>query len=890
MNNQIVNDMKAQPQWILHGKPGTTGKESKTPFLPNGDYFKADPALYADYETATANCKRLNYVGVGYEMLPGKGIVGLDLDHHYKGGQLDDIGREFVEAIGNAAYWEISPSGEGVRAFMYGSIPEDIPAMPKNHPNQTGVEMYGGHSVRYLTFTGNELPVDLPDVADPEQAMKQLFTKYNWRAADRTEQKTTEHPAQTQILPQIGRKVSRADAITAIRQNVDMKQFLERSGRSLYNCPFCGSGTGPHHTGAFGIVPANKSKFHCFSCHKSGDAIDLYMYNEHCDFNKALADLADEMGLEIMKNEQGDFNAALDAFNDYFDKRDAEQPKDENRAVSVDFSGYYDECMARLTDADAMGYITGRGISAATAQRYNLGYDPAADPTGKGYTTPRIIIPVTNTHYIARRTDLEQDYRVMNSTGGEQGIFNVGALYESRFVFVTEGPFDALSFLELGYPAISLNSTDNANKLLAILDGQRTDATLIIAMDNDADGQTAKESLKAELDKRNISNVTFDCSRKDPNETLVYDREAFEKAARAAADHATRPDNTLTYLGTEMFKEIEIFQNKIPTYFNKLDAKEALNGGFYSGLYIIGAVSGLGKTSLALQIADQVAAHGNDVIFFSLEQSRLELVSKSLGRYTSLMGCYVNQLAIRTNSMKDSERNRTAVNKAIEFYSDQIGNRMNIVEANFVCDALSIRDYVRGYIERTGRRPLVVIDYLQALKAPLVRKNMTEGEKDQLKALSRGTVKDKVDYSMTTLKQMTRELLVPVLAIATVSRDNYMVPFALESLKESGGIEYTADVVMGLQFQCLSSELFSGEAKGKLSEKREKLAEEMGKDPRKVELVCRKNRFGRGRFDIPLAFYPANDLFLPDNPYITKPNFKNYDEKKKYNDLNKIVF
>ena len=55
-----------------------------------------------------------------------------------------------------------------------------------------------------------------------------------------------------------------------------------------------------------------------------------------------------------------------------------------------------------------------------------------------------------------------------------------------------------------------------------------------------------------------------------------------------------------------------------------------IDNGLYPGLYTIGAVSSLGKTSFALQIADQIAEAGEDVLFFSLEQSRLELVSKSL--------------------------------------------------------------------------------------------------------------------------------------------------------------------------------------------------------------------------------------------------------------------
>ena len=67
------------------------------------------------------------------------------------------------------------------------------------------------------------------------------------------------------------------------------------------------------------------------------------------------------------------------------------------------------------------------------------------------------------------------------------------------------------------------------------------------------------------------------------------------------------------------------------TRFKTLD--EQLDGGIKQGLYILGAIPSLGKTTLALQIADNIAKE-HKVIVFSLEQSRFELVSKSLSRLT----------------------------------------------------------------------------------------------------------------------------------------------------------------------------------------------------------------------------------------------------------------
>lgn len=53
----------------------------------------------------------------------------------------------------------------------------------------------------------------------------------------------------------------------------------------------------------------------------------------------------------------------------------------------------------------------------------------------------------------------------------------------------------------------------------------------------------------------------------------------------------------------------------IPTGFKKLD--ENLGGGLFEGLYVVGAVSSLGKTTLVMQIADQIAQGEQDVLIFS---------------------------------------------------------------------------------------------------------------------------------------------------------------------------------------------------------------------------------------------------------------------------------
>ena len=145
----------------------------------------------------------------------------------------------------------------------------------------------------------------------------------------------------------------------------------------------------------------------------------------------------------------------------------------------------------------------------------------------------------------------------------------------------------------------------------------------------------------------------------------------------------------------------------------------------------------------------------------------------------------------------------------------------------------------------TGTRPTVIIDYLQILQpAPAdARKGKREG----------------IDSTVSELKRLSRELDAPIIVISSVNRANYQAPVAFESLKESGNIEYSADVVLGLQLQCLNEPLFADEKK--TVEKREKVKQEKQANPRKIELVALKNRFGVSSFSCFYKYYPHKDLF-----------------------------
>lgn len=632
--------------------------------------------------------------------------------------------------------------------------------------------------------------------------------------------------------------MDRTTAKQEVRRHYDCRQFLEKSKSGLYCCPFCGSGTGPHGTGALKVYDTNT--WTCHACNQSGDCIDLFQKVTGTDYNTALSYMAQDMGITI---DQYKPTAAED-----FAPEKASQDNETPNYIS-----YYKKCREQISDPAAVAYLQKRGISMETAAAYWIGFDPAADPAGapgatgeaapKKHPCPRLIVPINGSHYIARRIDGESLFKAMNPAGSEPGIFNEKALYaqEVQEVFITEGAFDALSIIEAGAVAVALNSAANADKLIKLLTDRRTDATLILCLDNDDRGRKATETIRAGLQRLNISFISADIcgGYKDPNEALQADRGTFIKAVNAAIRQGSaRPDNTAYYLQNLMGGEIERFKDDKKTGFKNLD-KEA--GGLYAGLYVLAAISSLGKTSFALQLADQLAAGGHDVIFFSLEQSRLELVSKSLARIT-----YQNDPAHPVTSLQIRRGNNfDEVQDAKADYIKAVADRLSIVEGNFSCNVSFIGDYIRQYVRRTGGKPVVFVDYLQILQPAEEAK--------------RQTIKETVDNTVTELKRISRELDLTVILISSVNRANYLTPIDFESLKESGGIEFTADVIWGLQLQCLNDPLF--DKQNNIKERRETIKKAKAANPRKIELCCLKNRYGIANFSCYFDYYPASDLF-----------------------------
>ena len=303
------------------------------------------------------------------------------------------------------------------------------------------------------------------------------------------------------------------------------------------------------------------------------------------------------------------------------------------------------------------------------------------------------------------------------------------------------------------------------------------------------------------------------------------------------------------YLEDVFIKDIEKFKSfkDRKTGFDNLDE---LTGGLYPGLYVVGAISSLGKTTFVHQIGDQLAAMGDHVLFFSLEQSRLEMVTKSLSRITAKMN---KDKAVSAIKIRGGKLTPEVIAAAEEY--NKIADHISIIECNFDVNVYSIIEYTKAYIEAFKVKPVVIVDYLQIIPPTDPRQSD----------------KEKVDSIVRGLKKLQSENDLVLFVISSINRANYLTPIDFESFKESGGIEYTADVVWGLQLQILNDDLFNQEKK--IKEKREKVRQAKKAIPREIELVCLKNRYGISSYSCGFKYDPRFDLFEPDNLYKVAEDF-----------------
>ena len=563
-----------------------------------------------------------------------------------------------------------------------------------------------------------------------------------------------------------------------------------------------------------------RNKVHCFACGADYDIFDIVGIDYGIYDNKAK------------------FKKTYEIFNVTIQKPE------------TDYKEFFKDAHRHITETD---YIALRGISDAVCERFMLGYvrywrHPKASVNVP--TSPRIIIPTGDNSYLARDTrsnlsDTEKKYS--KSKVGKIQIFNKDVLKTSdKPIFVVEGEIDALSIIEAGGEAVALGSIANIQAFLDLLKVTKPKKPLIISLDNDNAGRNASVTLCNALQTLEVSHRSYNpCGDfEDANEALVRSGDMFRdevcNAERVELNEYRK--NSTTHFLQDFINGIADSVNTpyISTGFKKLD--EALDGGLYEGLYIFGAISSLGKTTLINQIADQAAQLGNDILFVSLEMARNEIIAKSISRHTlrNILtdkgdihhAKTVRGITVGKRYLNYSDTEKDVINNSIKAYAEY-SDRIYIIEGMGDIGTAQIRDAVSKHISFTGNTPVVIIDYLQIL-AP---------------HNEHATDKQNTDKAVLELKRISRDFKTPVIGISSFNRANYREAVTMEAFKESGAVEYSSDVLIGLQLAGAGKKEFDANAEKK-------------RDPRQIELVILKNRNGKTGDKIEYNYYPMFNYFL----------------------------
>jgi replicative DNA helicase len=273
-----------------------------------------------------------------------------------------------------------------------------------------------------------------------------------------------------------------------------------------------------------------------------------------------------------------------------------------------------------------------------------------------------------------------------------------------------------------------------------------------------------------------ITELGFDESQ---DVDMVIDT-AEQKLFNVSANFIKQSFIPLRSILTDAFDRIdELHRDKgklrgVPTGFTGVD--NLLAGLQRSDLVILAARPSVGKTSFALDIMRSVALKTNKPVgFFSLEMSKEQLVDRMICAEAN-----VDLWKLRTGRLSEHDDDFPRIGDAL----GRLSEAPIYIDDSPAASIMSIRTKARRLQSEHGLS-MIVIDYLQLMEA----KNQSDNRVQEVAEISRG------------LKQIARELNVPVLALAQLSRAVELTKPAiprLAHLRDSGSIEQDADVVMFL--------------------------------------------------------------------------------------------
>lgn len=377
--------------------------------------------------------------------------------------------------------------------------------------------------------------------------------------------------------------------VTLIKSRLEdyVNEITSRSkvgGTDMYICPLCGSGTpiadGKRHDGAFHLYGNSKDKWKCHACGRGGTIIDLYGLVNNIDTQSKDGVKAIIQSLEAKYNLSKDFSfQRVSAQEDFKDILTPEEQAEQDY-IEKEIQLCLGACKHTVGFSD---YLTKRGISLELQKRFNVGYfgewlhpktkwKHRGNPHINDWVTPRIIIPTSDSSYLARittpeppKSDPQYKYYVKAYKVGGVRIFNPSSLTGRGYCFIFEGEIDALSCIELGLEACAIGSTSNIELLFRSYGKaiQQASTVLILALDNDDAGRKATTKAIDLCNQWGIAYSVPDVASlygglKDCNDALQSDRKRLQEALEVVKAEALKVDTPTSMLEAIAIPEVQV--------------------------------------------------------------------------------------------------------------------------------------------------------------------------------------------------------------------------------------------------------------------------------------------------------------------------------------------
>ena len=286
---------------------------------------------------------------------------------------------------------------------------------------------------------------------------------------------------------------------------------------------------------------------------------------------------------------------------------------------------------------------------------------------------------------------------------------------------------------------------------------------------------TAYQLLKKYTKKRQIFNLAKEIQMevREQEEIDVYAEKTIAKLQKI--EFQTEKENNFIEQISSTLELIEKNLNKKEDYslYTGFFDLDAITDGLHNGeLTVVGARPGVGKTTFSLQIAEKIASRGKAVAYVSLEMSEVQIIQKLISRRAR-----VNSRKIRNANLDLNELERVGL----------AGQQISELSFTILTKANTIQqiEIEARRLKNKNKLDLLVIDYLQLVKNAGAFKSREQEVAD----ISR------------TLKLLSLELDIPIIALCQLNRNASKNEPTLADIRESGAIEQDADNVIFLYQQ-----------------------------------------------------------------------------------------